>query len=427
MLKIISSFIIIVMLGSSAVVRAQTPPQLNLDALVAEALQNNPQLRSGQNNIAAVKTQVDQQTSWDAPQVGIQFYQTPLQSFPNPVKNSMETDYFVQQMIPFPGKLSAMGRAAENNTNMVVQEYKALEQKIIRDVKSAYFELYLVQHKIQINIDNQELMKRFVEIAAMQYEVGVGNQADVLRAQTELSTLLNEGINLQQEKKVVESMLNTDLNRKTNAPLGTVTEIENTLPEWTFEQLGPIALNNRPELKGMNSAVEMNKAELSLSKKEYYPDIMANVMYKNMSNTKNDFWSAMVGVNIPLAFWSSGKYTAKVQENELNVSKAENDLSSMNNMVLFEVQDALVKVESNHNLVLLYKNTTIPQAEQTLQATLSAYQTGKTEFLMVLDAYRMQLMAKLDYHMAVMNYMASQAQLEQAVGLDIAHIAESAQ
>jgi outer membrane protein TolC len=78
-------------------------------------------------------------------------------------------------------------------------------------------------------------------------------------------------------------------------------------------------------------------------------------------------------------------------------------------------------------LVLLYKNTTIPQAEQTLQATLSAYQTGKTEFLMVIDAYRMQLMTKLDYHMAVMNYMASQAQLEQAVGLDIAHIAEKVQ
>ena len=427
MLKIIANLVIIVILAAPIMLQAQNSPTINLDELVAEALQNNPQLRSARSHTAAAKTEVEQQTSWDAPQVGIEFYQTPIQSFPDPLKNSMETDYFVQQMIPFPGKLSAMGKAAESSANMVEQEYKALEQKIIRDVKSAYFELYLVQHKIQINLENQDLMKRFVEIAAKQYEVGMGNQADVLRAQTELSTLINERINLQKEKKVVESMINTDLNRKTNAPLGNVPDLENTLPQWTFEQLGPIALENRPELKAMNSAIEMNKAELSLSKREYYPDIMANVMYKNISNTKNDFWSAMIGVNIPLAFWSSGKYTAKVQENELNVSKAENDLSSMNTMVLFEVQDALVKVESNHNLVLLYKNTTIPQAELTLQATLSAYQTGKTEFLMVLDAYRMQLMAKLDYHMAVMNYMASQAELEQAVGLDIAHISESVQ
>ncbi|MGA9407487.1 MAG: TolC family protein [Bacteroidota bacterium] len=427
MLKIISSLAITLMLAAPVALQAQNSPTLNLDDLVAEALRNNPQLQSAQNNMAAAKTEIEQRSSWDAPQVGIEFYQTPLQSFPDPLKNSMETDYFVQQMIPFPGKLSAMGKSAESSANMAEQQYVALEQKIIRDVKSAYFELYLVQHKIQINLDNQDLMKRFVDIAGKQYEVGMGNQADVLRAQTELSVLINEGINLQKEKKVVESMINTDLNRKTNAPLGNVPDLDNALPQWTFEQLGPIALKNRPELKEMNSAIEMNKAELSLSKREYYPDIMANVMYKNISNTKNDFWSAMIGVNIPMAFWSSGKYTAKVQENELNVDKAENDLSSMNNMVLFEVQDALVKVESNQSLVLLYKNTTIPQAKETLQAMLSVYQTGKTEFLMVLDAYRMQLTAELDYYMAVMNYRSSQAQLEQAVGLDIAHISESVQ
>jgi outer membrane protein TolC len=291
-------------------------------------------------------------------------------------------------------------------------------------LKYAYFELFHVQREIQVNAENQQLMKKFTEIARKQYEVGMGQQADILRAQTELSTLINQGVSLVKEKKVMESMINTTLSRPANAPLGYVPEVEYTAPQWTFEQLRPIALENRPELKGMTFNIDMNNAELSGSKREYYPDIMARVMYKNMADTKDDFWSAMVGINVPLAFWSSGKYTAKVEENELNVRKAEDDLASMRNMVSFEVQDALVKVQSNYNLVLLYKNTTILQAEQTLQATLSAYQTGKTEFLMVIDAYRMQLMAKLDFHMAVMSYMASQAQLEQAVGLNIAQISE---
>ena len=406
--------------------QAQVSPTLSLDDLVAEALRNNPQLRSARNETAAARTKTSQATSWDAPQVGVEFYQTPIQSFPNPIKNGMETDYFVQQMIPFPGKISAMSEAADNNAGMVDQEYKALERRIIRDLKSAYFELFHVQMKIQVNSENLELMKKFTEITRKQYEVGMGQQADILRAQTELSTLINEGVNLLKEKKVVESMINTTLSRPANASLGHVPDVEYTAPDWTFEQLHQLALENRPELKGMNFSIDMNKAELSCSKREYYPDIMARVMYKNMSDTKNDFWAAMVGINIPLAFWSSGKYTAKVEENELNVRKSEDDLASMQNMVSFEVQDALVKVQSNYNLVLLYKNTTIPQADQTLQATLSAYQTGKTEFLMVIDAFRMQLMTKLDFHMAVMNYMASQAQLEQAVGLDIAQISERA-
>ncbi|MEX1138684.1 MAG: TolC family protein [Bacteroidota bacterium] len=418
-------FLIAVLVTCQAFSQEKKP--LHLEALLKEALENNPRLRAARNQTAAARTRVDQVTSWDAPQFGVEFFQTPVQSFPNPLKSQMEMDYFIQQMFPFPGKLSSMGDAAESNANMMDQGYKALERRIIRELKSAYYELYLVQMKIQINQENQDLMRRFVDIASKQYEVGMGKQADILRAQTELSTLTNDGINLQKERAVVEAMINALLNRRANAPLGFVPEIEGDIPRWTFDQLEPLALEARPELKAMNFNIEMNKAELSLSKKEYFPDLMIRFMYKDMAMTPNDFWSAMVGISIPLTPWSSGKYTSKVDENSLNVRKAENDYAAMKNMTLFEVQDALVKVQTNENLVLLYKNTVIPQAEQTLQSTVAAYQTGKTEFLMVIDAYRMLLMTRLDYYMSVMSYMASQAQLEQAVGMDIAQIAARVQ
>jgi len=395
---------------------------LKLEEFIAEALQNNPQLRAARNQTAAARTRVNQVTSWDAPQVGVELFQTPIQSFPNPLKNGMETDYFIQQMFPFPGKLSAMGKAAESNADMFNQGYKALERKVVKELKSAYYELYLVQRKIQINAENQDLMRRFVEIAQKQYEVGKGKQPDILRAQTEFSTLINDGINLQKEKRVVEAMINTIISKPTDAELGYVADIEADIPRWSFEQIRLLALEARPELKAMGFNIEMNQAELSLAKREYFPDLMARVMYKDMAMTTNDFWSVMVGISIPLSPWSSGKYTSKVDENVLNVKKAEEDYTTMRNMTLFEVQDALVKVQTNQNLVLLYKNTVIPQAEQTLQSTIAVYQTGKTEFLMLIDAYRMVLMAKLDYHMSVMNYMASQAALEQAVGLNINEI-----
>lgn len=400
----------------------QESAPLRLDSLIAEALQSNPQLRAARNRSSASQTRVSQVTSWESPQVGVEFFQTPIQSFPNPVKDWMENDYFVQQMIPFPGKLSAMGQAAENSANMADQEYNALERKVIRDLKSAYYELYLVQRKIQVNADNQDLVRNFENIARKQYEVGMGSHHDILRAQTELSTLVNDGLILQKEKHVKEAMINTLLSRPANAPLGFVPDVEREVPQWTYDQVQGLALENRPELKAMNFNIEMNKAEVSAARREYYPDIMAKLTYKDMAHTKDDFWSAMVGISIPLAPWSGGKYTSKVEENELNVRTAENEYSSMKNMVLYDVQQSLVNVQTNHNLVFLYKNTVIPQAEQTLQSTIASYQTGKTEFLMLIDAYRMVLMAKLDYYMAIMNYMSSQAQLEQAVGMDINEI-----
>jgi outer membrane protein TolC len=401
---------------------AQESNPLKLEGLVVEAIQSNPQLQAARNRAGAFGKRVDQVTSWESPQIGVEFFQTPIKSFPNPAKDWMENDYFIQQMIPFPGKLSAMGLASENQANMAEQEYRGLERKIVRELKSAYYELYLAQRKIQVNLENQDLMRNFVGIARKQYEVGMGKQADVLRAQTELSTLINNGLNLQKEKKVAESMINTILSRPANAPLGTVPDVEHESPEWTFEQLQPLAVEARPELKAMNFNIAMNRAEVSAARREYFPDLMAKLTYKDMANTKDDFWSAMVGISIPLAPWSSGRYTSKVEENELNVKSAEGEYSNMKNMVLYEVQQSLVSVQTNQNLVRLYQTTVIPQAEQTLQSTTASYQTGKTEFLMLIDAYRMVLMSRLDYYMAVMNYMTSQAQLEQAVGLDITEI-----
>ncbi|MGA9118435.1 MAG: TolC family protein [Bacteroidota bacterium] len=421
MVKHAAGYLILFCLAASLGLAQETAP-LNLEDLIREAVQNNPQLRAARHATAASQTRVDQATSWEAPQVGVAMFQTPIQSFPNPFKNGMETDYYIQQMFPFPGKLSSMGDAAENNAAMVGQTYNALERKVIRDVKDAYYQLYLAQRTIEVNAENQDLMRKLIAIATKQYEVGNGNQADILRGQTELSTLITEAVNLKKEKTVAESMINTLLSRPTNAPLGEVPEIESTIPAWTFEQLRPLALENRPELKSMGYNLAMNRAELSATKKEYFPDLMVQVMYKDMAMTKNDFWSTMVGISIPIAPWASGKVGSKVDEDELNVKKAEEDLTAMSNMALFEVQDALVQTQSNQDVVRLFKNTVIPQAEQTLLSTQAAYQTGKADFLTLIDAYRTLLKARLDHYTAVVQFMTSQARLEQAVGLSVADI-----
>jgi len=396
-----------------------------LDSLISEALLNNPQLKAARFKYLSEEKKIKQVTSWEAPQVGIEFYQIPIASFPNPLKHNMEMDYYIQQMIPFPGKLKAMGLSAANNAKMREEQFNALKNKIIKELKSTFYELYFVQRKIEINKENQELLKQFIEIAKKQYEVGMGKQPDIIRAQTELSSLMNEEINLYREKRDIETMLNTILNRPPYLPFNKIETIYEEIPEFDYQHLLPVALANRPELQEMNYNIEMYKYELKASKLEFYPDIMTRVMYKDMIDTKNDFWSAMVGVNIPIAFWSKNKYGGKVEENELNIKAAEEQFNSMKNMISYEVQNAVVKLETSKNLYELNKNTIVPQAEQTLQSTLAAYKTGKTEFLMLIDAYRMLFMAKLDFYMSEMNLMQAVSQLEQAVGLPLNQIKES--
>jgi outer membrane protein TolC len=75
--------------------------------------------------------------------------------------------------------------------------------------------------------------------------------------------------------------------------------------------------------------------------------------------------------------------------------------------------------------VKLYREELLPQAEQTLEITLSDYQTGRTSFIALLDNYRMLLMTRLDHEMAVMNALKSEADLERAVGADLQGLNDS--
>ena len=138
---------------------AQEQHPLKLDELIQESLKNNPDLQAARHQAEAAGTQIRQAKEWDPPQVGMEFFQTPIQSFPNPAEHSMEMDYYIQQMFFFPGKTSAMKRSAESSAHMMEQNYHSVEIKFIRELKTAYYELYFVQRKVQINADNQDLMR----------------------------------------------------------------------------------------------------------------------------------------------------------------------------------------------------------------------------------------------------------------------------
>jgi cobalt-zinc-cadmium efflux system outer membrane protein len=395
-----------------------------LDRIIDDALKNNPGFKAAGYKIDAAKASVNYSKSLDPPQVAFEFYQAPISAFPNPFKDQMEYDYSIQQMFPFPGKLGAMARMEQNRTEMLKADRQTRERDIVRNVKTLYFDLYLKYRQMEINHETQMLLRSFVDIARKQYEVGMGKQSDILRAQTELSSLGIDSIVLVQQRKSMEGMLNALCNRPVTTEIGFIPEIDPVIPGYDLSTLLAVAEKNRPELQSMQYGVAMQQAERSAAAKEYLPDFMVRGMYKQMTMT-NDYWSLMLGATVPIAPWSFGKNSSAAARTGANIKSAQGELDNMKNMIAAEVNDALLKLESSKERLKLSKESSIPQAQQTLISAMAAYKTGKEEFLMLIDIQRMIAMAKLEYHMAVMNLLDSQSQLERAVGLSVEEIGRS--
>ena len=148
--------------------------QARLARIIDDALKNNPSLRASENKIDGARAAVDYAKSLDPPQVAVEFYNAPVSSFPNPFKNQMEYDYSIQQMFPFPGKLRSMAKAEQKRTGMLTADRQTLQQEIVRNVKTLYFDLYLKYRQSEINHETQMLVREFVDIARKQYEVRHG-------------------------------------------------------------------------------------------------------------------------------------------------------------------------------------------------------------------------------------------------------------
>lgn len=386
-------------------------------AFISEALMNNPGLQGARARHERALARIPQARAWDDPQVGVEFYATPVTSI-NPFKDGMETDYFVQQMIPFWGKKRLMGKAAASGADVVEQAFTTTERDLVLGVKRAFAMLYSAQRRLEVNETNQRLLRQIIESAQAKYSAGITTQGDVLKVQVEMAQLQNERSVLEQELASAVAMMNALRSVEATTAIGQVASISPDSLQVPLEELYTRSLESRPELRGMQFEINMNKFENAAAKRERFPDFMIKGTYKEMA-AGMDQWAGMVGINIPFSPLGIGKYSGKINETRANVISSERTYLDMQNMVRFQVRDAWTKVQSRWQQIDRYQRTILPQAEEALQSTLASYQTDRVDFLSLLDSYRTLQMFRMEYFMAVSEHFTSLAELERAVGNDL--------
>jgi cobalt-zinc-cadmium efflux system outer membrane protein len=399
----------------SVLLNAQQTDSVSLASFINEALRANYKLKAARSTVQAARARIDQATMWEAPQVTVSLMDNPFTSL-NPL-NGIEREYSITQMIPFPGKNSSAQSAARASAMFAEDLYGAEERTIITEVKKQYVMIYSAQRRIDVNLANQELLKQMIASVRSKYAVGLASQADILRLEIELSKLENQRATLEHDLHVPEAMLNTLRAVPTTTPIATLPEITLTTFSLNKDELAARAVAQRKELSAMKNEVEMHKAELAMAQRERFPDLMIGGLYKEKTGMP-DTWELMLGISIPIAPWASGKIGGKIEENEYKLQRSEALVSDMETMVRFEVIDTWTKAKAHWEQAERYRTAIIPNAQQTLESLLSAYQTGKTDFLSLIDSFRMLQMYKMEYYMEVADYLMHRYDLERAIGAD---------
>jgi cobalt-zinc-cadmium efflux system outer membrane protein len=395
--------------------------ELILDSLIAEALRANPDLKAAEQRFKAFEAQVPQVGSLPNPMFQTTVSNVSAKSWTLGKAPMSGVEFMLSQTFPFPGKLGLIKSMTKSMAQKSRKEYESASNFVISELKQNYYQLYSIEKSIEITWENKLLLKDFSAIAQTKYSVGEGLMQDVLKAQVEVSKMTDELISMEAMRRTTRAKINILLNRNPEDSLGKPQKLSFKKVDYSEQELQNLAVDNNPELKGMELMVNASNAEYKLARREYWPDFNLSLSWMRMKNVpsmnpnaERDFVSASAGVELPLYFWSKQK--KKVQEKSFALKSFGQQYEGMKNNLKFNVSEMFYSLEKYKSERELYQTAILPQAQQSLESARSGYQVGKVDFLTLLDNQMTFYNYQIVYHQALSSYFQTLAQLEEMVG-----------
>jgi outer membrane protein TolC len=400
---------------------------IDLDRMMYFALTNSPELKSMQYSIESDKLLAGEKDYLPDPMLEFE-----LDDIMSDFKRVGMINFYISQMFMFPGKLELDKKAILNNTAMMEYDLKNDAASMINLVKMNFYDLYLTEQKIKINRENQLIMQNFMTAAEARYSVGKGMQQEVFKSQIEFSRLQNEEYILSGQKKNILSELtrltkvvideNTAISFR-NIDIDFLLDTDHfKLEGFDTEKLVNYAFKNRADLKSLESKVVMNKTDLEMAKLSRMPDFNLKLGYKILPFEEKNAFSVMLGVSIPIAPWTSGKYDYSIKKSEVKIKATNEEIETKKNDIRNEVVNSVNSLLSAKQTMNYYYTVMIPQTENSLKATQYNYENNMTSFVDLFDSYRMYQEAKLMFYDSVVMYLKMIADIEKATGMNFKNL-----
>lgn len=406
--------VLLVLAPASATVADEPKVGTNLTfaAAVELAVRDNPELAS-------------LRAKWEA------MLERPLQAgtLPNPMfkyggmdavdggrwPSTGEKRFMIEQEFPWFGKRELRAGVARKDAEIMQREFEGMTRDVVMMVKETYFQLHAVQQVIGVTQKDEVVLRRMAKNAETMYATGERTQQDVLKAKAEITMLQQRLMELAAQENALHAKLNTLLNRRADTPVGAVDTPPPVPDEGRLERLFGLAVANRPDVRAEQARIERYDQERELMKKENMPDYRLGLEYRHLGQSDD---MMMFTISIDLPIWES-KYEAGVREAEKMKASSEAAKVAVERRSAFDVQDAGFKLNTARRTLDLYRKELIPQAEARFNASEAGYQTGKVDFMDLLESQRFLLNIRVMSAMTEGDVGMQFARLERAVGVDL--------
>lgn len=431
---------------------AQQKLTLTVEQAVQTGLENSKSLKASQFKVAAAEAKSSETDALGLPSVKLNAAYTKLSTvdpftlnFPafgtlqadnktvlfntvaaqlgDNITNNYTLRATVQQPLFTGSKISSAGDIAEYSYEASKQDFSKDRADLIYNIKSAYWNVLRAKEFKNVVDENVAQIKAHAEDAANMLKQGLVTTNDVLKVQVQLSDAMVRQIDAKNNVLLATYALNNTL----GLPLSTEIEIASTFQPATLapqaiDALVKKAVDNRPEILGMNARLKASESNLSMARSGWYPQIylVGNYNYlrpnQRIFPTKDEFkgtWDVSISMTYDLWNWNTtGSQSAQA---EAQLSQAEQGLSQLKDGVTLEVTQSYLAVDQAKERIAVAKQG-VEQAEENYRVTNERYKKGLNVNSDLLDSEVALLTAKLNYTQSLVDYELAVARLSKAIG-----------
>lgn len=412
-----------------------------LDEAINFALENNRQAKNAQRDVEAAKKQKWETIATGLPQIDANidfqnFLKQPVQLVPAEFFGGNEGEF---TEVIFGTKQNMVGVATltqkifDGSYIVGLQSAKVYLQisenakiktdwEVRQNVINAYGNVLLTEESVKILENNQAILQKNLNETRAIYNNGMAEEESVEQLQITLSSIESSLKNIKRLSILAYKMLNITMGIDISAEVSLLDNLE-TLTSENID-LAILELSENPE-NTIDYQIAFNdltskKLLLKLERSKALPTLngFINGGYSGFSESftfldrgQDWFGSSMIGISLSIPIISSGMRSAGTQRAKINLEKAEEELTEIEQQIKFQIQTA----KSNYQFAIEdyeIKKQNLNLAERIEQKNQTKFFEGIASSFDLRQAQTQLYTAQQQYLQAMLDLITNKAELE---------------
>ncbi len=297
---------------------------------------------------------------------------------------------------------------------------KVYAQELVKEIKTAYFQILKAHRAIAIYEDTQKLLSEVLRVNQKLVANGKATNEVIYGTEYERSRMAQALQEAQSQYQVAQAYFNFLLNKDLDSPV----KIDELLAQEvtsapSLQEAEGQAGSQRAEFSQLQAAMNAQAQLTEMQKSRALPslNLVGDLGYQGFGytfNNQQDFW--LLQLSLKWNIFQGGKRRSELQQSQIAEQKLQTQQQQLQQQVQLQVKQAFYQYQTTLQGIQTAESG-LRNAQRQYEITQRKHQEGQVPSFQLLDAQTKYTNARLSLSIAQCDRLIKLAELERAMGL----------